>query len=129
MPELHDIKSSIKSASDIYQKMSQHEHVLARPDSYIGSIKPDNASLWILSTDQEPQIIKKEIIYVAGLYKIFDEIIVNARDQSVRDKTCNEIRVDIDQAKNQISIWNNGDGIPCRDPHQRTHLHPRADFW
>jgi DNA topoisomerase-2 len=122
MPKSRDIKLPIKSASDIYQKMTQHEHVLARPDSYIGSIKPDNVVLWILSSDPELQIIKKEINYVAGLYKIFDEIIVNARDQSVKDDTCNEIRIDIDQNKNQISIWNNGNGIPV-ELHEKEHIY------
>lgn len=63
------------------------------------------------------------ISYVPGLYKIFgkfrvfliyiiDEILVNAADNYQRDKTMNEIRVEINQAQNKISVWNNGKGIP-----------------
>ena len=41
------------------------------------------------------KIIKKDITFVPGLYKIYDEILVNARDHSIRDKTCETIKVNI----------------------------------
>ncbi|CAB1337909.1 unnamed protein product [Coregonus sp. 'balchen'] len=44
------------------------------------------------------------------LYKIFDEILVNAADNKQRDKTMTCIKVNIDN--NTISVWNNGKGIP-----------------
>lgn len=46
----------------------------------------------------------KRISYPPGLYKIFDEILVNAADNSQRDNTMKEIRVSIDAEKNEISI-------------------------
>lgn len=49
---------------------------------------------------------------VPGLYKIFDEIIVNACDNKQRDKTMNTLKVDINVEKGEISVWNNGKGIP-----------------
>ena len=49
---------------------------------------------------------------VPGLYKIFDEIVVNAADNKQRDPTMNKIDVTIDPAKNTIRVWNNGAGIP-----------------
>lgn len=47
-----------------------------------------------------------------GLYKIFDEIIVNACDNKQRDKTMDTIKVTIDAEKGMIAVWNNGKGIP-----------------
>ena len=38
----------------------------------------------------------KEVEYVPGLYKIFDEILVNAADNKVRDPKMDTLRVDID---------------------------------
>ena len=46
---------------------------------------------------------------VAGLYKIIDELIVNAYDQSIRDKTMTLINVQINSE--YFSIYNNGIGI------------------
>lgn len=43
-----------------------------------------------------------------GLYKIFDEILVNAADNKQRDPSMDTIRIDIDPAHNTIRVWNNG---------------------
>lgn len=47
-----------------------------------------------------------------GLYKIYDEILVNAADNKQRDKSMDCIKIDINQEDNIISVWNNGRGIP-----------------
>ena len=39
----------------------------------------------------------RKLSYVPGLYKTFDEILVNAADNKQRDDTMDEIRVDIDR--------------------------------
>lgn len=54
----------------------------------------------------------KEINYCPGLYKIFDEILVNAADNFRRDNTMTAIKIEIDPNANKISVWNNGKGIP-----------------
>src|SRR5690606_14462723 len=92
--------------------MDQHEHVLALPDTYIGSIEKDEHKMWVLNEDTK-RIEYKTIQFVPGLYKIFDEIVTNARDHSVRDKTCNTIKINIDKNTGEITCWNNGkNGIP-----------------
>ena len=70
-------------------------------------------TLWVLEEDKE-KFTHKEFEYVPGLYKIFDEILVNAADNFQRDKTMDTIKVTIDESKNQISVWNNGQGIPIQ---------------
>lgn len=58
------------------------------------------------------RMVQREISFVPGLYKIFDEILVNAADNKQRDKHMSCIRIDINVETNTISIWNNGKGIP-----------------
>ena len=82
------------SVERIYQKKSQLEHILLRPDTYIGSVEPVKEVMWVY--DEDKGMTQREITYVPGLYKIFDEILVNAADNKVRDPTMNTIKVDID---------------------------------
>ena len=93
----------------VYQKKTPLQHVLLRPDTYVGSVEKTTEKMWVLN---EGKIKRKEISYVPGLYKIFDEILVNAADNYTRDPSMTEIRVVIDKEKNQISVWNDGKGIP-----------------
>lgn len=110
MPKKSKSGEKIK-VEDKYQKLTQHEHILKLPDTYIKSVIPETAYMYVYDRLLE-RIIKKEITYNPGLYKICDEIAVNMRDHSVNDKTCTEMRVDIDEETGLISMWNNGNGVP-----------------
>ncbi|CAD5218528.1 unnamed protein product [Bursaphelenchus okinawaensis] len=95
-----------------YQRKTQLEHILLRPDTYIGSVEfCDRTLMWIYDM-KEKRLVNKPISFVPGLYKIFDEILVNAADNRRRDKRMNKIEVDIDKDRNRISILNNGRGVP-----------------
>lgn len=95
----------------IYQKKSQLEHILLRPDTYIGSVEVVKEQMWVYDKEAK-KMVQREISYVPGLYKIFDEILVNAADNKQRDKNMSRIKIDINQETNTISVWNNGRGIP-----------------
>ncbi len=41
-------------------------------------------------------MVQKDVTYVPGLYKIFDEILVNAADNKQRDKKMDCIKITID---------------------------------
>uniref|UniRef100_A0A1I8ERD3 DNA topoisomerase 2 n=1 Tax=Wuchereria bancrofti TaxID=6293 RepID=A0A1I8ERD3_WUCBA len=100
------------SIEKIYQKKSQLEHILLRPDTYIGSVeRTDKAPLWVYDAEAE-RIVQRDISYVPGLYKIFDEILVNAADNKQRDSKMNLIKININKETNEISVFNNGKGIP-----------------
>ena len=96
-----------------YKKFTQLEHVLARPDTYIGSIDRDHDKQWVLNSNDD-KMIQKSVSWVPGLYKIFDEIIVNAIDQCQVDSTVDSIRIDIDPKDGHISVLNTGTGIPVQ---------------
>lgn len=73
---------SKKSVEEIYQKKTQLEHILLRPDSYIGSTEQITQNMWVWDKQNE-KIVSKSITFVPGLFKIFDEILVNAADNKV----------------------------------------------
>ncbi|XP_016380044.1 DNA topoisomerase 2-beta-like isoform X1 [Sinocyclocheilus rhinocerous] len=98
------------SVERIYQKKTQLEHILLRPDTYIGSVEPVTQQMWVF--DEEIGMNLREITFVPGLYKIFDEILVNAADNKQRDKNMTTIKITIDPESNTIAVWNNGKGIP-----------------
>lgn len=66
--------------------------------------------MWVYDGEEEGMVFR-DITYVPGLYKIFDEIIVNAADHKQRDSKMDTIKVEIDAENNKISIYNNGRGI------------------
>ena len=83
------------SVERIYQKKSQLEHILLRPDTYIGSVEPVTEVMWVYDSEKA-SMTQREITYVPGLYKIFDEILVNAADNKVRDPSMDTIKINID---------------------------------
>lgn len=101
-----------KSIEQIYQKKTQLEHILLRPDTYVGSTEVQHQELWVFDSVQSRMVYRK-ISYVPALYKIFDEILVNAADNLQRDpQGMDSIKVEIDQQNCSISVWNNGRGLP-----------------
>jgi DNA topoisomerase II len=106
-----DGKPKKKRNSEIYQQLSPIEHILRRPDTYIGSIERTDVKMWVYNTVLD-RMEFREVSYVPGLYKILDEILVNAADNKQMDKNMDEMRVTVDREKGEISVWNNGKGIP-----------------
>jgi hypothetical protein len=65
-------KGNKKTVEQMYQKKTQLEHILLRPDTYIGSVEPLTTHMFVL--DQETKkIVNRQVTYTPGLYKIFDE--------------------------------------------------------
>ncbi|KAM1369168.1 hypothetical protein ACFX2F_039790 [Malus domestica] len=108
-----------KTIEEMYQKKSQLEHILLRPDTYIGSIEKHTSNLWVY---QNGEMVNRSITYVPGLYKIFDEILVNAADNKQRDPSMDSVKVTIDVEQNSISVYNNGAGVPV-EVHQEERVY------
>lgn len=104
---------SKKKQDIVYIKKDLHEHILDKYtcDNYIGSIVSNNIPMFIYDFENN-KIIEKNINYIGGFFKIFDEILVNSRDHSIRDETCRKIKINFDKNKKYISIYNDGGGIP-----------------
>ncbi|GJE94175.1 DNA topoisomerase 2 [Phanerochaete sordida] len=100
-----------KTASETYQKLTQLEHILKRPDSYIGSVEKITQPMWVWDSENK-RMVNREITYVPGFFKIVDEILVNAADNKVNDPNMDTVKVTVDPENNTISVFNNGRGIP-----------------
>lgn len=108
-------------ATDQYQKLTQLEHILKRPDTYIGSVEPTTEQMWVFNSQTE-MMENRKVTFVPGLYKIFDEILVNAADNKQRDKNMDEMRIWISREDGVISVRNNGRGIPVE-------MHDKEGIW
>lgn len=53
------------SIEKIYQKKSQLEHILLRPDTYIGSVERATETMWIFDKSKEC-MVQKELTFVPG---------------------------------------------------------------
>lgn len=101
--------SKKKTIEQTYQKLTQLEHVLLRPDTYIGSTQRQQQQLWVHDGER---LVNRAIQVSPGLYKIFDEILVNAADNKIRDPTMSTLRVDVDELNGSIKVYNDGAGVP-----------------
>lgn len=108
------------SDSARYVKLEPREHCLQRPAIYIGSTIAEPCVTWIADGDAQA-LVKREISYVPALYKIVDEVIVNSVDHATRTASeaagadlqrVKNIRVDVDAASGEITVFNDGEGIP-----------------
>jgi DNA topoisomerase-2 len=104
------------------QKLTHIEHILKRPDSYVGPVELGTEPYWILNGEK---FSKKNLKYSPALLKIFDEILVNAIDRnSLHPKQVSSISVSIDKDVGSVTIENNGPlgGISVR-------MHEKEGLW
>jgi len=101
--------------SAAYKKKTLLEHVLLRAETYVGSKEPETMTLYIPEineSNKKTTMVSKDVTFVPAFFKIFDEIVVNAADNKVRDASTDTIKVTIDPEVGEISVYNNGKGIP-----------------
>ncbi|SPR00048.1 DNA topoisomerase 2 [Plasmodiophora brassicae] len=98
-----------------YQRMTAREHVLLRPEMYVGPLQVQERTLWVWD-DVKKRIVCRDVKYVPGLLKIFDEILVNAADNQARDQPraakMSYIDVKINAKKGEICVENDGSALP-----------------
>ena len=99
------------SMTSTIKKLTQREHILQLPDTYIGSREPQTEWRWVYTAGVMEW---REVQMNPGLFKIFDEIIVNALDHVTRQKeTSNKVtHIRVTIAPDHFSVYNDGDGIP-----------------
>ena len=123
--------SSDKGLAEQYQKKTDKEHILDNPDTYIGSAENTDGHYYLY--DSETKRIKTRTAVInPGLYKLFDEAIVNCRDHAVRMKASMEkckpntiplstIEITIGE-DGTITMYNDGNGIDIA-------MHPEHKIW
>ena len=112
-----------------YQQKTDKQHILDNPDTYIGSVEEIDSEQWVIEGDR---IVEKNIKYIPGLFKLFDEGIVNCRDHVVRMLQAiangqqnalpvTNIEITID-TEGTITMLNDGNGIDVAE-------HPEHKIW
>lgn len=101
----------VRTVEETYQMKSPREHILIRPDSYVGSLEPQEELMWVY--DEERDIfVERLIVYSPALYKIVDEVLVNAADHKANfPDLVTHFDIDIDVDNGSISVKNDGPGI------------------
>jgi DNA topoisomerase-2 len=113
------------------EKKTDKQHILDNPDTYIGSVENVDTNAWIYSEEKD-KIIETNISYIPGLFKLFDEGIVNCRDHAVRMKpqvsenkenalAVSNIHITITE-DGTITMMNDGNGIDVVE-------HPEYKVW
>ena len=94
-----------------YERLTHVEHILKRPDTYVGSLAPESSTYWTrVDGHFEPSVLSVS----SGLVKIFDEVLVNAIDQwSMQPKKVSRIEVQLG-GDNSVTVYNSGTGIPIK---------------
>jgi DNA topoisomerase-2 len=122
-----------------YQKMTDMEHILKKPDTYIGSIQLTECTEYTAVTSAATSdasavsIELKTFSHIPALYKLVDEGLVNMRDHVVRQAQAikdgkpdalpvTSIEVDVDVATGTITMTNDGNGIDIAQ-------HPEHKLW
>lgn len=116
-----------------YQKMTDREHILKKPDTYIGTIEPTETFEYVMDAAAAPMLTRRNITYIPGLYKLFDEGMVNMRDHVVRQAQAvadgkadalpvTTLEVEIDPSDGTIHMTNDGNGIDVAQ-------HPEHKLW
>lgn len=96
----------------IFQQLSQLDHVKVRSSMYIGSIQLDTTPMYILN-DETSKFELVDTEFPAGLLKIIDEVLVNATDHHTTfPKLVTDIKIAFNKESGEVSIENNGPGIP-----------------
>jgi DNA topoisomerase-2 len=107
-----------------YKKHTHREHILELPDTYVGSTDTHTERRWVF----DGKMSYREMAFNPGFYKLFDEIIVNARDALVRSAEPGKTpikHIDVTLTGGDapvISVENDGDGIPVE-------MHPTEKVW
>jgi DNA topoisomerase-2 len=119
-----------------YQKMTDVEHILKKPDTYIGSIQLTECTEYTTVASGDPastSIQLKTFSHIPALYKLVDEGLVNMRDHVIRQAQAikdgkpdalpvTSIEVDVDVATGTITMTNDGNGIDIAQ-------HPEHKLW
>ena len=122
------------SLSSKYQKMTDLEHILKKPDTYIGSIQLTECTEYTTIIGEESASISLATFsHIPALYKLVDEGLVNMRDHVIRQAQAikdgkpdalpvTSIEVEVDAATGTITMTNDGNGIDIAQ-------HPEHKMW
>jgi len=125
------ILNDAQNLSNKYQQKTDRDHILDNPDTYIGSVEHVDAHMWIFDNELN-KVIEKNINYIPGLFKLFDEGVVNCRDHVIRMATAidNNVANSLPVTYIDITIEEDGTIIMVNDGNGiDVAMHPEYNVW
>ena len=113
------------SKKEIYDKKELKEHILFAPDTYAGGADLITEPLAIFKDDK---IEVKETEYIPVIFNMWNEILVNARDQIIRLKDkpdspqVTKIKIDYEPETGRWTVFNDGESIPV-EKHSKENMY------
>lgn len=107
-----------KTQKKKYTKKDPIDHVLDRPDMWVGSVRMRQIEDFIAKEEDDGSfhIFSKEISSSPALLRIFVEALSNAIDNAKRSKESEtpttKIKVRINKETGETSVWNDGEVVP-----------------
>ena len=95
------------------EQLTDREHVLRRPGMYVGEVVNAERTFWVVGEGARMQ--ERTAPVNMGVYKLFDEVIMNAADHAKKGKGVKNIKVQLDPEKGCLTVENDGEGIEIRE--------------
>lgn len=111
-----------KSKVPRFQRLSGREHILQRSDMYVGSTSPVVLDCYLVDEDVDNGLVlrRKDVEVAPAFLQVVEEAIMNAADRvsvghekSTHPITHKTTKIAVEVRDRTVSVYNNGDGIPC----------------
>lgn len=122
---MSEVESDIADDVAQYQTIEEIDHILIRPDMYIGENTVKKSNMYMYDPIED-SVTYSKVAYSTGLMKIFDEILINAADNVQRHVGTTYISVDI--SDDTICITNDGKSIPIEKYKKSSKYIPEVVF-
>lgn len=100
--------------------LTDQQHILRRPEMYVGSAVQQICSgvAFLLATGETGKSTLERADFSTdvspAVLKSIDEIVTNATDAALRDKTVKRVHINICPLTGQVGVHNDGGGIPAK---------------
>lgn len=114
-----------KTVEETYKQLSEIDHVLLRPDSFVGSPQKVVEDMFLVEhqeNEKKPKMVFQKVAIVPAAMKVVDEVITNAADHAYRTYNpkngeekpipVSKIKISVNKETNTVEVWNDGSGIP-----------------
>lgn len=119
MPEMTDIQTNRE-----FKVLTDIEHVLLRPNMYIGGINLTDKEQWVLNKSTN-KFEYKSISIVPAILKCCAELLDNSIDVAIDTNFKAATIIKVNVTNTSIEVIDNGIGIPCVPPKGNTSKDPK----
>jgi len=91
-----------------FSKLNDVEHVLKRPDTYLGSLDPCTETRWLYDAALG-NMVQQSVETSPAFLSMINELLTNAQDRQYEEELrC--IKLSVDRESGRITVYNDGKG-------------------